>query len=158
MFRSSLILVNFVFKNELTQHIYIHRIDSPESESHMKSLIGYETIKSLRQARTKRTSVSTYGLGSPFLLWLCLLGVLVLISFPFLGALETQINGRYNYLSIEGLLFGIITFAIVVTLIYLNKLRTHSQGLHIIRKSFKKMSDRIREQMRISGNISEISC
>jgi len=47
------------------------------------------------------------------LLWI--LALIELVSFPFLGA-GTQTIGGYNVLSVEGFLFGVMTFGIVMTL------------------------------------------
>lgn len=75
----------------------------------------YETVKSLRQARARRLGALQRKLPSLHLGMLWILAGIELVSFPLLGA-GTQTIGGYNILTIEGLLFGIMTAGIVLTL------------------------------------------
>lgn len=75
----------------------------------------YDTVRSLRQARALRLGALQKKLPPVHLLLLWLLAVIELSSFPVLGA-GTQTIGGYNILTIEGCLFAILTFGIVLTL------------------------------------------
>jgi len=70
------------------------------------------------------------------LLWI--LAGLELISFPLLGA-GTQSIGGYNILTIEGLLFGIMTSGIVLTLRIVGELWKQSGGAYNVDSVLKIM-------------------
>jgi hypothetical protein len=75
----------------------------------------YETVRSLRQARAARLGALQRKLPRVHMLLLWLLAGIELASFPLLGA-GTQTLGGYNMLTVEGCLFGIMTFGIVMTM------------------------------------------
>lgn len=75
----------------------------------------YETVKSLRQARAARLGALQRKLPRIHMLLLWILAGIEVISFPLLGA-GTQTIGGYNILTVEGSLFGIMVFGIVVTM------------------------------------------
>ena len=75
----------------------------------------YETVRSLRQARAQRLGALQRKLPGVHMLLLWILALLELCSFPLLGA-GTQTIGGYNVLTVEGCLFGVMTFGIVLTL------------------------------------------
>ena len=75
----------------------------------------YDTIRSLRQARASRLGATQKKLPPIHFNLLWLLASIELSCFPILGA-GTQTIGGYNILTIEGCLFGIMTFGIVLTL------------------------------------------
>lgn len=75
----------------------------------------YETVRSLRQARAGRLGALQRKLPPVHLLLLWILAGIELVSFPLLGA-GTQTIGGYNILTVEGCLFGVTTFGIVMTL------------------------------------------
>jgi hypothetical protein len=75
----------------------------------------YETVRSLRQARAGRLGALQRKIPQVHMVLLWLLAFIELISFPLLGA-GTQTIGGYNILTIEGVLFGVMTFGIVMTL------------------------------------------
>ena len=87
----------------------------------------YDTVRSLRQARARRLGALQKKLPPVHLLLLWLLAVIELSSFPVLGA-GTQTIGGYNILTIEGYLFGIMTFGIVLTLNIVGELYVGSGG------------------------------
>ena len=95
-------------------------VDDPlESVMYMTS-VGvpssvYETVRSLRQARAGRLGALQRKLPQVHMLLLWLLGLIELVSFPLLGA-GTQSIGGYRILTVEGVLFGVMTFGIVMTL------------------------------------------
>ena len=61
------------------------------------------------------------------LLWI--LAVIELISFPLLGA-GTQTIGGYNILTVEGILFGVMTFGIVMTMKVIGELYRPGGGAY----------------------------
>jgi len=75
----------------------------------------YETVRSLRQARATRLGALQRKLPQVHMILLWLLAAIELCSFPLLGA-GTQTIGGYSILTVEGCLFGIMTFGIVMTL------------------------------------------
>ena len=95
-------------------------VDDPlESVMYMTS-VGvpssvYETVRSLRQARAGRLGALQRKLPQVHMLLLWILGLIELVSFPLLGA-GTQTIGGYRILTVEGILFGIMAFGIVMTL------------------------------------------
>lgn len=95
-------------------------IDDPlESIMYMTSVgvpsTVYETVKSLREARARRLGALQRKLPSIHMMLLWILAGIELISFPLLGA-GTQSVGGYKILTIEGILFGVMTGGIVLTL------------------------------------------
>jgi hypothetical protein len=75
----------------------------------------YETVRSLRQARAQRLGALQRKLPQVHMVLLWTLAAIELSSFPLLGA-GTQVLGGYNLLSVEGLLFGVMTAGIVMTM------------------------------------------
>jgi len=77
--------------------------------------------------------------------------VIELSSFPVLGA-GTQSIGGYNILTIEGCLFGIITFGIVLTLNVVGELYTGSGGAYnvdsVLRVMVKGLDEELEERMK----------
>jgi hypothetical protein len=75
----------------------------------------YETVRSLRQARASRLGALQRKLPSAHMMLLWILAAIELVSFPLLGA-GTQTLGGYKILTIEGVLFGVMTAGIILTL------------------------------------------
>ena len=75
----------------------------------------YETVRSLRQARSNRLGALQRKLPQVHMVLLWILAAIELVSFPLLGA-GTQTIGGYNILTVEGCLFGVMTFGIILTL------------------------------------------
>jgi len=75
----------------------------------------YETVRSLRQARAGRLGALQRKLPQVHMGLLWILALIELVSFPLLGA-GTQTIGGYNILTVEGILFGVMTSGIVLTL------------------------------------------
>ena len=95
-------------------------VDDPlESIMYMTSVgvpsMVYDTVKSLRQARAARLGSLQRKLPKVHMWLLWILAAIELCSFPLLGA-GTQTIGGYKILTVEGCLFGIMTFGIVMTL------------------------------------------
>lgn len=75
----------------------------------------YETVRSLRQARAQRLGALQRKLPYAHMVLLWILAAIELVSFPLLGA-GTQVIGGYKILTVEGILFGVMTAGIVLTL------------------------------------------
>eukprot|EP00527_Entomoneis_sp_CCMP2396_P007734 CAMPEP_0198142356 /NCGR_PEP_ID=MMETSP1443-20131203/5160_1 /TAXON_ID=186043 /ORGANISM="Entomoneis sp., Strain CCMP2396" /LENGTH=441 /DNA_ID=CAMNT_0043805337 /DNA_START=241 /DNA_END=1563 /DNA_ORIENTATION=+ len=75
----------------------------------------YETVRSLRQARAGRLGALQRKIPQAHMWLLWVLASIELVSFPLLGA-GTQVIGGYNILTVEGILFGVMTAGIVLTL------------------------------------------
>lgn len=89
----------------------------------------YETVRSLRQARAARLGALQRKLPKVHFVLLWILALIELVSFPLLGA-GTQTLGGYNILTVEGLLFGIMTFGIVVTMRVIGELYRPGGGAY----------------------------
>ena len=95
-------------------------VDDPlESIMYMTSVgvpsTVYETVRSLRQARASRLGALQRKLPTVHMGLLWILAMIELVSFPLLGA-GTQTIGGYRLLTVEGILFGVMTSGIVLTL------------------------------------------
>jgi len=89
----------------------------------------YETVKSLRQARAARLGALQRKLPKIHMILLWILAGIELVSFPLLGA-GTQTIGGYNILTVEGCLFGIMTFGIVMTMNVIGELYQPGGGAY----------------------------
>lgn len=98
----------------------------------------YETVRSLRQARARRLGALQRKLPSIHMIMLWILAGLELVSFPLLGA-GTQTIGGYNILTIEGLLFGVMTAGIVLTLRVVSELWRPAGGAYNVDGVLKVM-------------------
>mmetsp|Transcript_37371 Transcript_37371/g.78364 ORF Transcript_37371/g.78364 Transcript_37371/m.78364 type:complete len:425 (-) Transcript_37371:279-1553(-) len=98
----------------------------------------YETVKSLRQARARRLGALQRKLPTIHMVMLWVLAGLELVSFPLLGA-GTQTIGGYNLLTIEGLLFGVMTSGIVLTLRVVGELWRPAGGAYNVDGVLKVM-------------------
>ena len=106
----------------------------------------YDTVRSLRQARARRLGALQKKLPSVHLLLLWLLAAIELSSFPVLGA-GTQTIGGYNILTIEGVLFGIMTFGIVLTLNIVGELYVGSGGAYNVDSVLRVMVNGLDEEL-----------
>lgn len=89
----------------------------------------YETVKSLRQARAARLGALQRKLPKIHMILLWVLAGIEVISFPLLGA-GTQTLGGYNILTVEGVLFGVMTFGIVMTMRVIGELYRPGGGAY----------------------------
>ncbi len=109
-------------------------IDDPlESIMYMTS-VGvpssvYDTVRSLRQARAARLGALQRKLPKVHMILLWILAGIELVSFPLLGA-GTQTIGGYNILTVEGVLFGVMTFGIVMTMRVIGELYRPGGGAY----------------------------
>ena len=80
------------------------------------------------------------------------LAALELVSFPLLGA-GTQTIGGYNILTIEGLLFGIMTSGIVLTLRVVSELWRPAGGVYNVDEVLKVMVSGLEKELeaRVNG-------
>lgn len=132
-------------------------VDDPlESVMYMTS-VGvpssvYETVRSLRQARAGRLGALQRKLPQVHMLLLWLLGLIELVSFPLLGA-GTQSIGGYRILTVEGVLFGVMTFGIVMTLRVVGELWRPAGGAYNVDGVLRIMVRGLEEELdaRMSG-------
>mmetsp|Transcript_4906 Transcript_4906/g.7460 ORF Transcript_4906/g.7460 Transcript_4906/m.7460 type:complete len:387 (-) Transcript_4906:224-1384(-) len=89
----------------------------------------YETVRSLRQARAARLGALQRKLPKVHFVLLWILALIELMSFPLLGA-GTQTIGGYNILTVEGVLFGVMTFGIVMTMKVIGELYRPGGGAY----------------------------
>lgn len=106
----------------------------------------YDTVRSLRQARALRLGALQRKLPPVHLLLLWLLAIIELSSFPVLGA-GTQTIGGYNILTVEGTLFAIMTFGIVLTLNVVGELYTGSGGAYNVDSVLQVMVKGLDEEL-----------
>ena len=95
----------------------------------------YETVKSLRQARAQRLGALQRKLPVAHIWLLYILAAIELVSFPLLGA-GTQSIGGYNILTVEGILFGVVTMGIVLVLRVVKELWRPAGGAYNVRYRF----------------------
>jgi len=127
-------------------------VDDPlESIMYMTSVgvpsTVYETVKSLREARAHRLGALQRKLPSIHFLLLWILAAIELVSFPLLGA-GTQTIGGYNLLSIEGLLFGVMTGGIVMTLRVVGELWRPAGGAYNVDSVLSVMVSGLEEELK----------
>jgi len=79
-----------------------------------------------------------------FLLWV--LAGIELVSFPLLGA-GTQTIGGYNILTVEGVLFGVMTFGIVLTLRTIGELWEGKGGVYNVDGVLETMVTGLEEEL-----------
>lgn len=143
-------------------------VDDPlESIMYMTSVgvpsTVYETVKSLREARAQRLGALQRKLPSIHMLLLWILAGIELVSFPLLGA-GTQTIGGYNILTVEGILFGVMTGGIVMTLRVVGELWRPAGGAYNVDSVLSVMVSGLEEELkarmagrRIQGQASGLS-
>jgi len=127
-------------------------VDDPlESIMYMTSVgvpsTVYETVKSLREARAHRLGALQRKLPSIHFVLLWILAAIELVSFPLLGA-GTQTLGGYNLLSIEGILFGVMTGGIVMTLRVVGELWRPAGGAYNVDSVLSVMVIGLEEELK----------
>lgn len=133
-------------------------VDDPlESVMYMTS-VGvpssvYETVRSLRQARAGRLGALQRKLPEVHMVLLWILGLIELVSFPLLGA-GTQTIGGYKILTVEGILFGVMVFGIVMTLRVVGELWRPAGGAYNVDGVLRVMVSGLEEELdaRMSGS------
>ena len=115
----------------------------------------YETVRSLRQARAHRLGALQRKLPRIHMLLLWILAAIELCSFPLLGA-GTQTIGGYSILTVEGCLFGIMTFGIVMTLRVVGELWRPAGGAYNVDAVLSVMVRGLEQELdeRMSGKRS----
>merc|ERR1712127_4894 len=111
----------------------------------------YETVRSLRQARATRLGALQRKLPKAHMILLWVLAVIELVSFPLLGA-GTQTIGGYNILTVEGCLFGVMTFGIVMTLRVVGELWRPAGGAYNVDAVLSVMVRGLEEELRARMN------
>ncbi|KAL3784598.1 hypothetical protein HJC23_007054 [Cyclotella cryptica] len=90
----------------------------------------YDTVRSLRQARSRRLGALQRKVPVIHLLMLWIMGITLILTFPvFVGVGEAAWakgtlfpSTGYNFLTLQGILFGVATFAVVLTKMVLGEL------------------------------------
>lgn len=106
----------------------------------------YDTVRSLRQARAIRLAALQKKLPPVHFHLLWLLAAMELSCFPILGA-GTQTIGGYNILTVEGCLFGIMTFGIVLTLNVVGEMYMGSGGAYNVDSVLRLMVRGLEEEL-----------
>ena len=117
----------------------------------------YETVRSLRQARAHRLGALQRKLPRIHMLLLWILATIELCSFPLLGA-GTQTIGGYSILTVEGCLFGIMTFGIVMTLRVVGELWRPAGGAYNVDQVLSVMVRGLEQELdeRMSGKRTNV--
>jgi len=117
----------------------------------------YETVRSLRQARAQRLGALQRKLPRIHMLLLWILATIELCSFPLLGA-GTQTIGGYSILTVEGCLFGIMTFGIVMTLRVVGELWRPAGGAYNVDQVLSVMVRGLEQELdeRMSGKRTNV--
>ena len=106
----------------------------------------YETVKSLREARAQRLGALQRKLPAIHMGLLWILAGIELASFPLLGA-GTQTIGGYNVLTVEGVLFGVVTAGIVLTLRVVGELWRPAGGAYNVDTTLSTMVRGLEEEL-----------
>lgn len=106
----------------------------------------YETVRSLRQARARRLGALQRKLPAAHIWLLWVLAAIELISFPLLGA-GTQVIGGYRILTVEGILFGVMTTGIVLTLRVVQELWRPAGGAYNVDSVLATMVKGLEEEL-----------
>ena len=136
-------------------------VDDPlESIMYMTSVgvpsTVYETVRSLRQARAARLGALQRKLPEVHMILLWVLAAIELCSFPLLGA-GTQTIGGYNILTVEGCLFGVMTFGVVLTLRVVGELWRPVGGAYNVDAVLATMVRGLEEELQLRMSISSNS-
>ena len=107
----------------------------------------YDTVRTLRQARAQRLGALQRKLPSAHIFLLWVLAGIELVSFPLLGA-GTQTIGGYNILTVEGVLFSIMTFGIVLTLRTIGELWEGRGGVYNVDGLLNVMVGGLEEELK----------
>ena len=102
----------------------------------------------MRQARAERLGALQRKLPKVHLLLLWILAGMELLSFPLLGA-GTQSIGGYNILTIEGVLFGVMTAGVVMTLRVVAELWRPAGGAYNVDTVLSVMVRGLDEELRM---------
>lgn len=118
----------------------------------------YETVRSLRQARAARLGALQRKLPKVHMILLWILAAIELGSFPLLGA-GTQTIGGYNILTVEGCLFGVMTFGIVMTMRVIGELYRPGGGAYNVDGVLSVMVRGLEEELRdrLAGGLRDVS-
>jgi hypothetical protein len=116
----------------------------------------YETVRSLRQARAARLGALQRKLPPIHMLLLWILAAIELASFPLLGA-GTQSIGGYNILTVEGVLFGVMTFGIVLTLRVVGELWRPAGGAYNVDSVLSVMVSGLEEELKARMKGTKVS-
>jgi hypothetical protein len=118
----------------------------------------YDTVRSLRQARAARLGALQRKLPKVHFILLWILAVIELISFPLLGA-GTQSIGGYNILTVEGVLFGVMTFGIVMTMKVISELNRPGGGAYTVDGVLNVMVKGLEQELteRMAGGLKEVA-
>ena len=114
----------------------------------------YDTVRSLRRARSQRLASLQKKLPPIHMGLLWLLAMIELSSFPVLGA-GTQSIGGYNILTLEGIMFGILTFGVVLTLNVVGELYMGEGGAYNVDSVLDVMVRGLEEEL--VGRLEEMS-
>jgi len=108
----------------------------------------YETVQTLREARAKRLGALQRKLPPIHIALLWILAAILIASFPLLGA-GTQTIGGYKVLTVEGVLFGVMTSGIVLTLRIIGELWRPAGGAYNVDAVLSIMVSGLEEELRM---------
>lgn len=106
----------------------------------------YDTVRSLRQARSRRLGAMQRKVPAIHLLMLWIMGVTLILTFPTLIGVggAALVNGKVltlgsNICTLQGILFGLATFAVVLTKMVLFELWRTKGGAYNVDSVLKVM-------------------
>ena len=112
----------------------------------------YDTVRSLRQARSRRLGALQRKVPVIHLIMLWLLGIIMVGSFPvFLGVSEAAaaVGGQItrSNMTVQSGLFGVATFAVVMTKSVLIELWRTKGGAYNVDKTLKVMASGLKKEL-----------
>lgn len=114
----------------------------------------YDTVRDLRQARGQRLGAMQRKLPSIHFALLYVLGFLELLAFPLLGAGTASMSRENAILNIQGIFFGAMCGAIVMTLQVCYELWKPFGGAYTVDVVLSKMVRGLEEELRIRSDMS----
>lgn len=116
----------------------------------------YDTVRSLRQARASRLGSLQRKLPKLHNLMLWILAAMELMSFPLLGAGTETIGGIRN-LTVEGVLFGIATTGIAMTLNVIAEMYSPAGGAYNVDNVLNVMVRGLDEELNVRMENCQVS-
>ena len=107
----------------------------------------YETVKSLREARADRLGALQRKLPTVHMALLWILAWTLMCSFPLLGA-GTQTVGGYKVLTVEGVLFGVMSAGIVLTMRVVGELWRPAGGAYNVDSVLSVMVSGLEDELK----------
>mmetsp|Transcript_110076 Transcript_110076/g.351118 ORF Transcript_110076/g.351118 Transcript_110076/m.351118 type:complete len:315 (-) Transcript_110076:73-1017(-) len=134
------LLANRPMDDPLEYILYVTSVGVPS--------VIYDTIRDLRQARSERLGAMQRKLPAIHFALLYVLGILVLLAFPLLGAGTASMFREGNILGVQAIFFGAMCGAVVMTLQVIYELWRPFGGAYTVDVVLGKMVRGLEDELR----------